>query len=293
MWARTLYFLRLAKIECAHVPIRPHDRTMSEKTLAERKKEVFEHMEKHYGLNPTMRRTFEYLWKILDHEREYPNLLSYYWSHLERIDPSALTTERLNEELREFFEMNPNNIEKYYVADLQHRISMESPIHVAGNAVSVRQFTEESRGEQPDRPHDFLVRARAEFIVSMVCSEMVELLQTVISPDEDPITVIKSLCGRDYNKNYVKPTDTIEIIAQQADAFVDAMYYMYDTATRMGVNLDRVFALVHKANMDKRGPDGTFVIRPDDKKILKPKGWQEPNIRGEIQRQMQDGAWSP
>jgi len=167
-------------------------------------------------------------------------------------------------------------------------------IGIIRNALAVREFTEGARGNQPDRPSQPLSRERTEFIVAMVCSEMVELLQTVVGPDENPITVIKGLCDRDYNKNYVKPNsdNTVGIIAEQSDAMVDAMYYMYDTSTRMGVNLDKVFDVVQQANMAKRGPDGKFIIRPIDNKIVKPEGWQEPNICEEIERQITEGAWN-
>lgn len=80
-------------------------------------------------------------------------------------------------------------------------------------------------------------------------------------------------------------------VAEQADALVDAIYYICDTAVRHGMNLDRVFAIVHGANMQKV-VDGR-VIRRDDGKILKPEGWRDPAplLRDELARQSRDGAW--
>ena len=81
-------------------------------------------------------------------------------------------------------------------------------------------------------------------------------------------------------------------VAEQADALVDAIYYICDTAVRHGMNLDRVFDIVHRANMQKV-VDGR-VIRRDDGKILKPEGWQDPGplLLEELARQQRDGSWS-
>ncbi len=79
--------------------------------------------------------------------------------------------------------------------------------------------------------------------------------------------------------------------AEQADALVDAIYYICDTAVRHGMNLDRVFEIVHGANMQKV-VDGR-VIRRDDGKILKPEGWQDPAplLLDELRRQHTQGSW--
>lgn len=80
---------------------------------------------------------------------------------------------------------------------------------------------------------------------------------------------------------------------EQADALVDAIYYLCDTAVRHGMNLDPLFEIVHRANMQKV-VDGR-VLRREDGKILKPAGWRdpEPALRAEITRQEHEGAFSP
>lgn len=80
-------------------------------------------------------------------------------------------------------------------------------------------------------------------------------------------------------------------VAEQADALVDAIYYICDTAVRHGMNLDRIFEIVHGANMQKV-VEGR-VIRRDDGKILKPEGWQDPGplLLDEVARQERDGSW--
>jgi predicted HAD superfamily Cof-like phosphohydrolase len=61
------------------------------------------------------------------------------------------------------------------------------------------------------------------------------------------------------------------------DALVDLIYVVYGTAVAMGVNLDPIFAVVHKANMEKI-PNG-------QDKPIKPEGWKEPDIVEELRKQ--------
>ena len=77
----------------------------------------------------------------------------------------------------------------------------------------------------------------------------------------------------------------------QADALVDAIYYICDCAVRHGMNLDPLFDIVHGANM-KKVINGK-VIRRDDGKILKPEGWErpEPKLEAEMLRQEKNGSF--
>ena len=83
-----------------------------------------------------------------------------------------------------------------------------------------------------------------------------------------------------------------ESITEQADALVDAIYYICDTAARHGMNLDPLFDIVHQANMSKI-VDG-HVIRRDDGKIMKPDTWIDPAplLIEEVERQHRDGSFS-
>jgi len=82
-----------------------------------------------------------------------------------------------------------------------------------------------------------------------------------------------------------------ESITEQADALVDAIYYICDCAVRHGMNLDPLFDIVHSANMMKV-VDGK-VIRRDDGKIMKPDTWQDPGpkLDTEIERQSKHGSF--
>jgi len=85
--------------------------------------------------------------------------------------------------------------------------------------------------------------------------------------------------------------DETTLIAEQGDAIVDVYYYMLNAAAKKGVNLSALFHIVHAANMAKRDPATGQFLKRDDGKIIKPAGWQPPDVKAEIVRQLSDGAW--
>lgn len=72
---------------------------------------------------------------------------------------------------------------------------------------------------------------------------------------------------------------TLEQKVEILDAIIDACYVLKGLAVEMGLPYDTAFALVQQSNMAKIHPDGT-VKRREDGKILKPDGWQPPNLFG-------------
>lgn len=83
-----------------------------------------------------------------------------------------------------------------------------------------------------------------------------------------------------------------ETITEQADALVDAIYYICDFAVHHGINLDPLFDIVHRANMQK--VVGGKVIQRQDGKVLKPAGWKDPSpkLEAEITRQIREGSFA-
>lgn len=63
------------------------------------------------------------------------------------------------------------------------------------------------------------------------------------------------------------------------DALADLIYYAYGTAHRWGVDLQPIIALVHAANMLKE----PHVLVAG--KLVKPPGWQDPDIGAELIKQ--------
>lgn len=158
------------------------------------------------------------------------------------------------------------------------------------SALKVKQFTEESTGKScPNKPQ-IMNKDEVKFLISMVNSEMLELALTVCNSPQEAVELFKDARFRDFNENYTRPTSEVQLIAEQADAMVDAWYYMLNAAAKKGFNLDKVFDVVHDANMNKRFPDGIFHRR-EDGKVIKPDNWKEPDIDSEIKRQLKNGSW--
>ncbi len=151
----------------------------------------------------------------------------------------------------------------------------------------VREFTEQSMGVKLPTTPSKMSRNEVKFIVRMVVSEMMELCSTVTPTVRDALDLFDECVETTDNPKPFDPSSKsdVEIMAEQYDSFVDAWYYMLNMAVKKGVDLDSIFHVVHGANMAKRFPDGTFHRR-EDGKVMKPDGWKEPNIVGEIKRQL-------
>ena len=161
------------------------------------------------------------------------------------------------------------------------------------NADAVREFTEGASGKACPTTPKPMDRENVRFIIRMVMSELCELACTVTeNPEQRDKLLHDALDTRDVCSNFNYPTRT-NLIGAQFDALVDAWYYSLNIAARHGVNMSRIFDVVHQANMNKRDPTtGKFLRRESDGKVIKPEGWKSPDIDGEIERQDNDGAWN-
>ena len=86
-----------------------------------------------------------------------------------------------------------------------------------------------------------------------------------------------------------------QTIAEQADAFIDIIYFALGGLVNLGVRPERLWDIVQSANMAKLWPDGRPRHRPGDGKVVKPDGWQDPGplLEDEIERQRLQGAPEP
>ena len=73
-------------------------------------------------------------------------------------------------------------------------------------------------------------------------------------------------------------------IYEQADAMIDLIYFALGTLVEMGVKPEKLFDIVHEANMTKIWSDGKVHRRENDGKVIKPPEWEdpEPKIRAAI-----------
>jgi predicted HAD superfamily Cof-like phosphohydrolase len=164
---------------------------------------------------------------------------------------------------------------------------------MSSDAELVREFTREAGQRVPNVPEPMQRRA-VKFLVEMVLDELMELMATVMEPKEAKEVL------RDYGEKgrYIfkreyaeEDEEELEKIADQADALVDVYYYMLNAAARHGMNLSRVFKVVHEANMAKRDKKTGKFLKREDGKILKPEGWLPPNVMGEMLEQKLYGAF--
>lgn len=74
-------------------------------------------------------------------------------------------------------------------------------------------------------------------------------------------------------------------LVEIADALADLLYVTYGYALTLGIDINKIFKIVHASNMAKAL--GGVVTRREDGKVLKPDGWVPPTeaITDELVRQ--------
>ena len=161
------------------------------------------------------------------------------------------------------------------------------------NSQDVKEFTEGYLNIKCPNHPVAMNKEDAFFVIRMVMSELDELAATVTHNDEECKEFMqKALNSIDKCQNYDYPNE-VSLIAAQADSMVDAWYYMLNIASKHGMNLSKLFDVIHRANMNKRDPQtGQFIRRESDGKVIKPEGWQPPDVEGEIKNQIDNGSWN-
>ena len=169
-----------------------------------------------------------------------------------------------------------------------------STVHCS-DASRVREFTGAAGQPTPDRPAP-MDEDETKFISKMILDEVMELMATHWGPADAKALLAgfikdsKDLPKEGYEGDAAN--QAIHRCADQADALVDVYYYSLNAACKKGMNLSAVFDIVHGANMAKRDPTTGEFLKRADGKIIKPKGWQPPNVEAELMRQRDEGSWS-
>lgn len=161
------------------------------------------------------------------------------------------------------------------------------------DSVLVKNFTEGYTGITcPTTPREMDL-SQVKFLSRMILSELDEFLCTVTKNAEERDALMQEVVeSRDRCKVFDYPTTTSRIAAQ-ADSLVDSWYYSLDTAGKHGMNLSRIFTVVHQSNMAKADPvTGKFIRRESDGKVIKPANWSPPDVEAEIDRQTREGTWN-
>ena len=130
---------------------------------------------------------------------------------------------------------------------------------------------------------------RADFKIE----ELVEFVRASSNSDEDFQAAVAEM-HQALDKAATKVSKKIpakQDLIGQVDALIDTLYFTYGSFVLMGVDPERIFEIVHQANMGKVFPDGKAHFDPVTHKILKPDDWEEkyapePAIKKEIERQI-------
>ena len=123
--------------------------------------------------------------------------------------------------------------------------------------------------------------------------ELVEFVRAASNSEEEFQQAVQDLHqALDVSADKVSQKIPAEsTLVGQVDALIDTLYFTYGSFVLMGVDPERIFEIVHQANMAKIFPDGKAQFDPVTHKILKPEGWEEkhapePAIKKELERQI-------
>ena len=95
-------------------------------------------------------------------------------------------------------------------------------------------------------------------------------------PDEKTMQLRYDLIKEELNEldNAIKTKNLKEI----ADALTDILYVTYGAGYAYGINLDKCFKEVQRANMSKLGKDGKPIFNKKGK-VMKGPYYSEPNLK--------------
>tara|TARA_Y100000296_G_C5137970_1_gene239315 strand:- start:189 stop:545 length:357 start_codon:yes stop_codon:yes gene_type:complete len=102
------------------------------------------------------------------------------------------------------------------------------------------------------------------------------------TPDKDTASLRSKLVSEEAKEVVVALKEgSLDKIAKE---LVDLLYVTIGTAISYGINLGPIWDIVHASNMEKDP-----ALKNEDGKVLKPKGWNEPDIKFQIAQQLVTG----
>lgn len=162
----------------------------------------------------------------------------------------------------------------------------------------VKSFTEGSNKMKcPDTPRA-LAPTEVENVLRNVVSECKEMLNAT---HDNPTEVLHRLVEESknpkvprsyYSSGKDEHENRIRVIAEQADAMVDATIYMTNMACKAGINLSPVAHAVAHANLRKRDPVTGDYLFGDYNTVIKPKDYVPANIEKVILKMEEIGSWN-
>lgn len=140
----------------------------------------------------------------------------------------------------------------------------------------VREFTTASGYRYSDYTDaDSIIKQIGKFSLKMITSEYIEMCvssQPIGAVIDNIIGMVQAIPAYNVITDRTVTGGRDQLIASLTAVADHCIAY----ANKKKYNLDAAFKLVHEANMKKRFPDGTFHLRKEDGKVLKPPGFQDP-----------------
>lgn len=126
--------------------------------------------------------------------------------------------------------------------------------------------------------------------LDLVYSEVKKFHETFKHPISEKPTMLTAerLAQRNiWVKEELQESEEATDVIGQADAMIDAIYFLMGSLVEMGVKPQAVFEIVQNANMAKVFPDGKPRWN-EVGKVIKPEGWVAPELKieEEINRQI-------
>ena len=95
-------------------------------------------------------------------------------------------------------------------------------------------------------------------------------------PDEETIQLRYDLIKEELNE--LEQAMKTKNLKEIADALTDILYVTYGAGYAYGINLDKCFKEVQRANMSKLGNDGKPIYN-EKGKVMKGPNYSEPNLK--------------
>ena len=95
-------------------------------------------------------------------------------------------------------------------------------------------------------------------------------------PDEKTIQLRFNLIKEELNE--LEQAMKLKDLKEVADALTDILYVTYGAGCAYGINLDKCFKEVQRANMSKLGNDGKPIYN-EKGKVMKGPNYSEPNLK--------------
>lgn len=195
-----------------------------------------------------------------------------------RVPGAAMSIEALNGIARELREQFPENRILILGDDMEIAALRPSP------SVMARAFHEAFDLVARETPQvDDIPLLERELRVRLLLEEVAELVCAIHGlPDPQQLAAFFTAMVRNHteladSRGQREPFDVVEVAHESADVLA----VVFGAALHYGFDLDAAYAEVAESAMRKRAPDGT-VRRRDDGKVLKPEGWQPPDVASAI-----------